>query len=88
MYDDFDSDYIDRCHVCGGVDSCDELAHEIAYDAYGNDADRCQVCGEAGQCDERAHDMAADEPYAYDDEPTYNPWQDVRYAFMTTEAPF
>ena len=61
MYDDdFYDDYIDRCHICGGVDECDEFAHE----------------------------MAEEEPFAYDGEPTYDPWQDERYRFMTTGAPF
>ena len=60
MYDDFDSPYVDHCYVCGGVDQCDEVAH----------------------------DMASEEPYAYDEEPIYDPWQDERYTFMTTGAPF
>lgn len=79
MYDDFDSD---RCYVCGGWDQCTELAHVV----YDEDVDRCHVCGGYDECDEFAHDMADEEPYAYDDEPVYNPWEDVRYAF--TEAPF
>lgn len=88
MYDDFDSDQIDRCYVCGEWDRCDPLAHEIADDAYGDDPDRCRVCGEADQCDEDAHDMADEEPYAYDDEPIYNPWRGERLGFMTAGAPF
>ena len=81
MYDDFDSD---RCYVCGDWDQCNELAH-VVYDEEDH-IDRCHVCGGYDQCDEFAHSMADEEPYAYDDEPTYNPWLDVRYAF--TEAPF
>lgn len=29
MFEDYDY-RIDRCHVCGGVDQCDELAHDMA----------------------------------------------------------
>lgn len=61
MYDYSEDDfYIDRCHVCGVVDWCDEVAHEAAET----------------------------EPFLYDDEPVYDPWQDERYRFMTSEAPF
>ena len=88
MYDDFEDDYIDRCYVCGGVDSCDEVAHDMAADADENGPDRCRICGEYDECDEFVHDVAEEEPFAYDDEPTYDPWQDERYRFMTTGAPF
>ena len=73
MYDYFEDDY---CHVCGGVDWCDEVAHDMAADADENGPDRCYICGEVDECDESAHAIVND------------PWQDERYAFMTTEAPF
>ena len=85
MYDDFEDSY---CHVCGGVDWCDEVAHDMAADADENGPDRCYICGEVDECDESAHAIADEEPYAYDDEPTYDPWRDERYTFMTTDAPF
>lgn len=92
MYDDFDSPYVDHCYVCGGVDQCDEVAHDMADDmrreVLRDELDRCAVCGMTDQCDEIAHDMASEEPYAYDEEPIYDPWQDERYTFMTTGAPF
>ena len=58
------------------------------YDYYDYRIDRCRVCGGVDQCDELTHDMAEEEPFAYDDEPIYNPWMDERYRFMTSEAPF
>ena len=48
----------------------------------------CGVCGEPYQCNEFAHEAAETEPFLYDDEPVYDPWQDERYTFMTTGAPF